>query len=110
MLEIDKEILKCNKSKISILYKFICLTLSMFCILGFLFLIAGGIDFDVNIISTVWADNINGTENADNITGTINQDKIKGFGGNDTIAGKEAGDDISGASGYDTIYGNEGRD
>ena len=110
MLEIDKEILKYNKIKISILYKFICLTLSMFCILGFLFLIAGGIDFDVNIISTVWADDINGTENADNITGTIIKDLIKGLSGNDTISGLGGGDDISGGSGNDIIYGNDGRD
>ena len=110
MLEIDKEILKYNKIKISILYKFIYLTFSILC---FLFLVAGGIDFDrneVNIINMVWADEINGTENADNITGTINQDTIRGFGGNDTISGKEAGDDISGGSGDDLIYGNDGRD
>ena len=78
----------------------------MFCILGFLLLIAGGIDFDgndVNTINTAWADEINGTENSDNITGTINQDTIRGFEGNYTLAGKEAGDDIVATTTTDII-------
>lgn len=107
MLEIDK-ILKYNKSKISILfYKFICLNFSIFCILGFLFLVVEGINFDrneVSVIRTIWADEINGIKNSDNITGTINQDTIRGFGGNDIISGLEGGDDISGGSGDDEMY------
>ncbi|HSF51559.1 MAG TPA: hypothetical protein VLA74_12420 [Nitrososphaeraceae archaeon] len=67
-------------------------------------------DKKYNIIDSVWAEDINGTENGDNITGTINKDLIKGLDGNDTLAGKEAGDDISGGNGDDMIYGNDGRD
>ena len=63
-----------------------------------------------NILSTAWANEINGTNNSDNITGTQSKDIIKGLNGNDTITGKEAGDDISGGSGDDIIFGNGGRD
>ena len=95
------------------IYNATSITLSLFCVLGLLFVLVLGTDFadnKYNIINTVWANEINGTENADSITGTINQDTIKGLQGNDTIGGREAGDDISGGDGDDAIYGNEGRD
>lgn len=113
MLESDNEILKCNKIKVPNIYSFICLTLSIFCIVGSLLFVVKDVDFEpnkVNLLNSVWADEINGTENSDNITGTINQDTIRGFDGNDIISGLEGGDDISGGSGDDIIYGNEGRD
>jgi Ca2+-binding RTX toxin-like protein len=95
------------------IYNTTSLTLSLFCVLGLLFVLVPGTDFadkKYYIINTVWANEINGTENADSITGTINQDTINGLQGNDTIGGEEAGDDISGGDGGDAIYGNEGRD
>ena len=48
MLEIDKEILKYNKTTFIISGNFICLTLFMFCIFGFLFLFVKELDFDKN--------------------------------------------------------------
>ena len=49
--------------------------LFLFCLFGTLFLL---VEFDtkhhINIINTVWADEINGTENVDNITGTLIKD------------------------------------
>ena len=112
MLRINKKILNLNDVQ-SKIYNATGLTLSLFCVLGLLFVLVLGTDFADNkyyIINMVWADEINGTENADSITGTINQDTIKGLQGNDTIGGEEAGDDISGGDGDDAIYGNEGRD
>src|SRR5688572_4755436 len=113
MLRINKKILDFNNIQISKIYNPNRLILSQFCVLGLLFLLVLETDFagnKYNIINTVLADEINGTENADSITGTISQDTIKGLQGNDTIGGKEAGDDISGGDGDDAIYGNEGRD
>jgi Ca2+-binding RTX toxin-like protein len=112
MLRINKKILNFNDMR-SQIYNTTSLTLSLFCVLGLLFVLVFGTNLAGNnygIINTVWADEINGTENADSITGTVNQDTIKGFQGNDTIGGREAGDDISGGDGDDAIYGNEGRD
>ena len=110
MLRINKEILNFNDMRYKI-YNATSITLSLFCVLGLLFVLVLGTDFaDKNDILSVWADEINGTENADSITGTINQDTIKGLQGNDTIGGEEGGDDISGGDGDDSIYGNEGRD
>ena len=112
MLRINKKILNFNDIR-SQIYNTTSLTLTLFCVLGLLFVLVLGTDFDDNkyyIINTIWADEINGTENADSLTGTINQDSIKGLQGNDTISGIEAGDDISGGDGDDAIYGNEGRD
>ena len=112
MLRINTKILNFNDIR-SKIYNATSITLSLFCVLGLLFVLVLGTDFADNkyyIINTVWADEINGTENADSITGTINQDTIKGLQGNDTIGGEEAGDDISGGDGDDAIYGNEGRD
>ena len=112
MLRINKKILNLNDMQ-SKIYNATGLTLSLFCVLGLLFVLVLATDFADNkyyIINMVWADEINGTENADSITGTINQDTIKGLQGNDTIGGEEAGDDISGGDGDDAIYGNEGRD
>src|SRR5215204_6045114 len=63
-----------------------------------------------NILSTAWANEINGTNNSDNITGTQSKDIIKGLNGNDTITGKEAGDDISGGSGDYILIGGSGND
>ena len=113
MLRINKKILNFNNMQISKIYNPNRLILSLFCVLGLLYLLVLETDFagnKYNIIKSVWADKINGTENADSITGTISQDTIKGLQGNDTIGGKEAGDDISGGDGDDAIYGNEGRD
>ena len=113
MLRINKKILNFNERQISKIHNPNCLTLSLFCVLGLLFLLILGTNFVGNkysIINTVLGDEINGTENADSITGTISQDIIKGLQGNDTIGGKEGGDDISGGDGDDAIYGNEGRD
>ena len=112
MLRINTEILIFNDIRYKI-YNATSITLSLFCVLGLLFVLVLGThfaDIKYNIINTVWADEINGTENADSITGTINQDTLKGLQGNDTIGGREAGDDISGGDGDDAIYGNEGRD
>ena len=113
MLRINKKILNFNNMQISKIYNPNPLILSLFCVLGLLYLLvleSGFAGNKYNIINTVLADEINGTENADSITGTISQDTIKGLQGNDTIGGKEAGDDISGGDGDDAIYGNEGRD
>ena len=87
MLRINTEILNFNDMRYKI-YNATSITLSLFCVLGLLFVLVLGTHFadnKYNIINTVWADEINGTENADSITGTINQDTLKGLQGNDTI-------------------------
>ena len=90
MLRINKNILNFIDIQ-SKIYNATSITLSLFCVLGLLFVLVLGTDFADNkyyIVNTVWADEINGTENADSITGTINQDTIKGLQGNDTIGGR----------------------
>ena len=63
MLRINKEILNFNDIRYKI-YNATSITLSLFCILGLLFVLVLGTDFadnKYNIINTVWADEINGT-------------------------------------------------
>lgn len=90
MLRINKKILNFNDIQ-SKIYNATRITHSLFCVLGLFFVLVFGTDLADNnydIINTVWADEINGTENADSITGTINQDTIKGLQENDTIGGR----------------------
>ena len=72
MLRINKKTLNFNDIRYKI-YNANSITLSLFCVLGSLFVLVHGTDFADNkyyIINAVWADEINGTENADSITGT----------------------------------------
>jgi hypothetical protein len=90
MLRINKKIRNFNDRQFKI-HNPNRITLSLFCVLGLLFVLVLGTHFADNkytIINTVWGDEINGTERADSITGTINQDTIKGLQGNDTIGGR----------------------
>ena len=64
MLRINKKILNFNDIQ-SKIYNATSIILSLFCILGLLFVLVLGTHFadnKYNIINTVWADEINGTE------------------------------------------------